>query len=117
MDDNYDEFGNYIGPELGSSDDDSESVEEEEEVQDDEGEMMDEVRSLLHRVCLLYKITQCLHPRLSPYMEYDRIMISEVWIIAVIYIYLFIYLFTRIYHASILSFYSLFVFSCTRKAG
>lgn len=42
MDDNlYDEFGNYIGPDLGgSSEDDSESEEEEEEEgeEDEEGE-------------------------------------------------------------------------------
>lgn len=40
MDDNlYDEFGNYIGPDLGdSSEDDSESEEEEEEGEDEEGE-------------------------------------------------------------------------------
>lgn len=46
MDDNlYDEFGNYIGPELAdSSEEESESEEEEEEDEEDEENDQEEVR-------------------------------------------------------------------------
>ena len=52
MDDNlYDEFGNYIGPELGDSSEEEDSDDEEEEEEEEEGDGDGEVGPLLYVCC------------------------------------------------------------------